>query len=147
MTPQSELVGHEQKSFGSFAITNITLKGSGGMLTLAISYQRDLMGIFMTTYLPTIFLNMLSQCTHYYGDTSRVALCHRHGRYICVNLWSQNFRSGTRSAIFGHLKMGTFGKSAHFCVQKNGTSSAQIKKRRPLLQVQYPPKWWNRHLF
>ena len=72
LTPQSELVEHTQKTFGSFAITNITLKGSGGMLTLAISYQRDLMGIFMTTYLPTIFLNMLSQCTHYYGDTSDI---------------------------------------------------------------------------
>ena len=70
MTPENEKVAHGEKVFGSFAITNVTLKGSGKMLTLAISYQRDLMGIFMTTYLPTIFLNMLSQCTHYYGDSA-----------------------------------------------------------------------------
>ena len=70
LTPENEKVAHGEKVFGSFAIINVTLKGSGRMLTLAISYQRDLMGIFMTTYLPTIFLNMLSQCTHYYGDSA-----------------------------------------------------------------------------
>ena len=33
---------------------------------------------------------------------------------------------GARSAIFWHLKTGTFAKSAHFQVPKNGTSSAKI---------------------
>ena len=33
---------------------------------------------------------------------------------VGVKKWSQILDSGTRSPIFGHLKMGTFGKSAHF---------------------------------
>ena len=55
--------------------------------------------------------------------------------------------SGTPKPIFGHLKMGTFGKSAHFQVPKNGTSSARIKKPRPLFHANIPPKWWSRCLF
>ena len=35
---------------------------------------------------------------------------------------------------------GTFAKSGHFRVQKNGTLSAQTKILRPLLLVQHPPK-------
>ena len=31
------------------------------------------------------------------------------------------FDSGTQKPIFKHLKMGTFGKSAHFQVPENGT--------------------------
>ena len=68
LTPKEEEVGHDKNNFGSFTITNMTLKGSGRMLTLTISYQRNLMGNLMTTYLPTLLLNMLSQCTHYYGN-------------------------------------------------------------------------------
>ena len=37
--------------------------------------------------------------------------------------WSQNFRLGTQSAIFGHVKMGTFGK--------NDTLGARMKILRP----------------
>ena len=33
-------------------------------------------------------------------------------------MWSQNFSLGTRSAIFGHVKMDTLVKSGHICVQK-----------------------------
>ena len=39
-------------------------------LYLDIPYQRNLFGI--STYLPTIFLNMLSQSTNYFGDTNEV---------------------------------------------------------------------------
>ena len=38
-------------------------------------------------------------------------------------------------------------KSAHFQVPENGTSSARIKKRRPLFHANTPPKWWTRYLF
>ena len=49
---------------------------------------------------------------------------------------SQGFRGrflglGARSPIFCHLKKGTFDKSAHFWVPKNGTSSTQIKEPTP----------------
>ena len=61
--------------------------------------------------------------------------------------WSRFFDSGTRKPIFGHLKMGTFAKSAHFQVPKNGTSSARIQNLRPLFHANIPPKWWSRCLF
>ena len=38
------------------------------------------------------------------------------------------------------LKMGTFGKSAHIRVPKNGTLGAPMKILLPLLEVQHPPK-------
>ena len=66
---------------------------------------------------------------------------------VGVKKWSQFFYSGTPKPIFGHLKMGTFGKSAHFRVPENGTSSARIKKLRPLFHANIPPKWWSRCLF
>ena len=66
---------------------------------------------------------------------------------VGVKKWSRFFDSGTRKPIFGHLKMGTFAKSAHFQVPENGTSSARIKKLRPLFHANIPPKWWSRCLF
>ena len=45
---------------------------------------------------------------------------------VSQGFWSPFEDLGARSAIFLHLKTGTFGKSARFQVQKNGTSSAQI---------------------
>ena len=59
---------------------------------------------------------------------------------VGVKKWSQFFDSGTPKPIFGHLKMGTFGKSAHFQVPENGTSSAQIKKTETTFSRQHPPK-------
>ena len=56
------------------------------------------------------------------------------------------FYSDTQSPIFGHLKAGTFGKSAHFWVLKSGTLRAQIQKRRARFHANIPPKWWYRHL-
>ena len=41
----------------------------------------------------------------------------------------------------------SFGKSAHFQVPENGTSSARIQKLRPLFHANIPPKWWSRCLF
>ena len=46
---------------------------------------------------------------------------------------SQKFCSGIRSAIFCYPNMGTFGKSAHLYVAKNGTSDARTKFLRPFL--------------
>ena len=57
---------------GSFSIGNITLNKEYVWLNLEIPYQRNLFGIVMSTYLPTIFLNMLSQSTNYFGDTNEV---------------------------------------------------------------------------
>ena len=60
---------------------------------------------------------------------------------------SRGFRTpfldrGARSAIFWHLKTGTFAKSTRFQVPKNGpnlrTDSKNIAK--------HPPKWLSRHL-
>ena len=45
---------------------------------------------------------------------------------VSRGFWSPFEDLGARSAIFWHLKMGTFGKSAYFQVPKNGTPSAQI---------------------
>ena len=47
----------------------------------------------------------------------------------------------------GHHFVETFAKSAHFQVPENGTSSARIKKLRPLFHANIPPKWWSRCLF
>ena len=66
---------------------------------------------------------------------------------VGVKKWSQFFYSGTWSPIFGHPKMGTFAKSAHFQVPENGFWSARIKKLRPLFHANIPPKWWSRCLF
>ena len=66
---------------------------------------------------------------------------------VGVKKWSQFFDSGTPKPIFGHLKMGTFGKSTHFQVPENGFSSARIEKPRPLFHANIPPKWWSRCLF
>ena len=45
---------------------------------------------------------------------------------VSRGFWSPFLDLGARSAIFRHLKTGTFGKSAPFGVPKNGTSSSQI---------------------
>ena len=45
---------------------------------------------------------------------------------VSRGLWTPFLDLGARSAIFWHLKMGTFAKSARFQVPKNGTSSASI---------------------
>ena len=39
------------------------------------------------------------------------------------------------------------GHFRHFQVPENGTSSAQIKKRRPFFRANIPQKWWIWHLF
>ena len=43
---------------------------------------------------------------------------------VSRGFWSPFLDFGARSAIFWHFKMGTFGKSARFQAQKNGTLSA-----------------------
>ena len=52
---------------------------------------------------------------------------------------------------FGCLKSHLFApkitENGRFWVKKNGTSDAQIQKRRPLFVANYPQKWWNRLLF
>ena len=45
---------------------------------------------------------------------------------VSRGFWSPFLDLGARSAIFWHLKTGTFGESARFKVPKNGTSSAPI---------------------
>ena len=45
---------------------------------------------------------------------------------VLRGFWSPFLDFGARSAIFWHLEMGTFGKSAHFEMPKKGTSSAEI---------------------
>ena len=52
-------------------------------------------------------------------------------RGVSRGFWSRFLDSGAQSPIFCHLKKGTFDKSAHFWVPKNGTSSAQIKEPTP----------------
>ena len=64
-----------------------------------------------------------------------------------IKKWSRFFWVGTQSAIFLHLKTGTFAKSARFQVTKNGTSGAETKKPRPLFNANIPPKWWLARLF
>ena len=58
-----------------------------------------------------------------------------------------SFFFGAGSAIFWHLKTGTFGKSACFHVPKNGTSDHETKKQRPLFNANIPPKWCRIRLF
>ena len=50
---------------------------------------------------------------------------------VSRGFWSPFLDFGARSAIFWHLKMGTFGKSARLQVPKNGTSSAQSLQQTP----------------
>ena len=57
---------------------------------------------------------------------------------------SQNFKVGVSQ---NWLLYQTFGKSAHFQVPENGTSSARIQKLRPLFHANIPPKWWSRCFF
>ena len=45
---------------------------------------------------------------------------------VSRGFWTPFLDLGAQSAIFWHLKMGTFGESARFQVLKNGTSSARI---------------------
>ena len=45
---------------------------------------------------------------------------------VSRGFWSPFLDFGARSAIFWHLKTGTFAKCACFQVPKNGTSSAKI---------------------
>ena len=52
----------------------------------------------------------------------------------------KNWLKSHPKVILRHVKMGTFAKSGHFQVQKNGTSGAQTKILRPLLKAQHPPK-------
>ena len=50
---------------------------------------------------------------------------------VSRGFWSPFLDFGARSAIFWHLKTGTFGKSARLQVPKNGTASAHILERTP----------------
>ena len=45
---------------------------------------------------------------------------------VGIKKWSPFFVSASEVPFFWHLETGTFGKSAHFQVPKNGTSDAQI---------------------
>ena len=45
---------------------------------------------------------------------------------VSRGFWSPFLDFSAQSAIFWHFKMGTFGKSARFQAQKNGSSSAEI---------------------
>ena len=45
---------------------------------------------------------------------------------VSRGFWSPFLAVGARSAIFLHLKTGTFAKSAQFWVPKNGTLGARI---------------------
>ena len=66
---------------------------------------------------------------------------------VGIKKWSWFFCSGTRSAIFFHVKTGTFAESARFHLEKNGTSGAGTKKPRPLFDANIPPKWCRTRLF
>ena len=57
---------------------------------------------------------------------------------VGVKKWSRFFCFGAQSAIFLHVKMGTFAKCARFQVPKNGTSGAETKKTRPLFNANIP---------
>ena len=60
--------------------------------------------------------------------------------------WSPNFCSGTQSAIFGHVKMGTIAENAYRYMPKNGSSGAPTKIWRPLSKAQHPQKLMELHL-
>ena len=45
---------------------------------------------------------------------------------VLQGFWSPILNWGAQNAVFSHIKTGTFGKSARFQVQKNGTLSAPI---------------------
>ena len=66
---------------------------------------------------------------------------------VGVRKWSPFFCFGIQSPFFWRLKMGTFAKSARFQVQKNRTSEAETKKRRPLCNANIPQKSWITCLF
>ena len=55
---------------------------------------------------------------------------------VGVKKWSWFFDSGTRSPIFGHLKMGTFGKSAHFL--QNGGQARKMPQKSSFLHFWSP---------
>ena len=65
----------------------------------------------------------------------------------CWKKWPPFVCFGTQSAIFWHLKPGTFGKSARFQTATNSTSGAEIKKLRPLFNTNIPLKWCRTRLF
>ena len=46
---------------------------------------------------------------------------------VCIEKWSYNFDSGTRSAISGTPKMAKWGRFSNFGGTRNGTSDARIK--------------------
>ena len=66
---------------------------------------------------------------------------------VSRGFWTPFLNRVARSAIFWHLKTGTFAKSARFQVTKNGTSGAETKKPRPLFNANIPPKWCTACLF
>ena len=51
---------------------------------------------------------------------------------VCIEKWSQNFDSGTRTAIFDTPKNAKAGSFWRFLGTENGISGAQIKILRPL---------------
>ena len=53
---------------------------------------------------------------------------------VSRGFWTLFLDLGAQSAIFLHVKMGTFGESACFQVPKNGTLGAKTKKRRPFFK-------------
>ena len=61
---------------------------------------------------------------------------------VLQGFWSPFLNLGARSAIFWHLKTGTFGKSAHFKVPKNGISSDPIKEQSPKTSRNTPKNGW-----
>ena len=61
-------------------------------------------------------------------------------------MWSQNFYSGTRSAIFDTPKNAKAGSFWRFLGTENGISGAQIKILRPLSITNQPPKPPKTHL-
>ena len=69
LMPKAEIVSRTFTELQNFDIRNITLKTRGNSLILGIEYQRNLLSIFMTTYLPTILLNIINLATNFFGDT------------------------------------------------------------------------------
>ena len=61
---------------------------------------------------------------------------------VSQGFWTPFIDQGARSAIFWHVKTGTFGKSAHFQVPKIGTSSAPIFERTPKTSRNTPQNGW-----
>ena len=61
---------------------------------------------------------------------------------VSQGFWGLLEALGARSAIFWHLKTGTFAKSARLQVPKNGPEP----RTDPKNPAKHPPKWWGRHL-